>query len=148
MYKPSVIAIDFETNSLSYWSPDFKVLSIAAVWRDAEGHLRDRYAEGDEIETLLQKVATDGIPVVVHNLSFEYGVIKHQYPHIELDYIDTMRLAQVYDNGGDKADKLSGYSLAKCVQRILGRPDPKARFYEELHLKGVKRGEEGSQLTL
>ena len=150
MFKPSVISIDFETNSLSYWSPEFKVLSIAAVWRDAKGHLRDRYAEGDEIETLLQKIATDGIPVVVHNLSFEYGVIRHVYPHLyeNLQFIDTMRLAQVYDNGGDKADKLSGYSLAKCVQRILGRPDPKARFYEELHLKGVKRGEEGSQLTL
>lgn len=148
MYKPPVIAADFEANSLQYWSEDFEVHSLALAWRREDGSLGTRYLEPGSIEDQLERIQSQGIPLLVHNLGYEYGVIAYKYPGcVGLDFIDSMRLAQMYDNGGGESP-LRGFGLAKCVQRILGRPDPKERFYKELHLKGVKRGQEGENLAL
>jgi len=147
MFKPDAVAFDFETSGLDFWSPDFKVLSAAMAWRSEDGSLQSRFIGPEAIEAVLQRISDDGIPLVVHNLGFEYGVIKNIYPRVEnIQYIDTQRLAQVYDNGGARGDAFSGFGLAKCVQRILAMPDPKAPYYEWLRENGVRRGQEGANL--
>jgi len=148
MFKPSIIAMDFETTGLNYWSPDFKILSCALAWRAEDKSLRTRYLEGEDVLPALDKIASDGIPVVVHNIGFEYGVTAFHAPSIkDLITVDTMRLAQVFDNGGNEFDPDRGYGLAKCVKRILRRDNHKTKFYDWLRENaGIKKGQEGANL--
>ncbi len=116
--------------------------------------------------------------VVVHNYQFEYGVVKHCFPGLEhLITHDTMRLAQVADNGGSRMavqpevktyDELldsversdrnpavvshnAGLGLMACAKRWLPEHyhDHKAPYHTWLREhKGVKKGHEGAHLTL
>jgi hypothetical protein len=180
-YVPTLLALDYETAltdgtpSHEYYRDDFRAISLAVAWYGKDGTIRTAYYEGEEqIGGFLAR--SKGIPKVCHNLSFEYGVTKHRFPGYELDFVwDTARLAQVYDNGGNKfqtyerevpneyeglddiitAKFYSGFSLVNSAGRILPEyQDHKAKFYSLIRSrtgsdgKVVKAGTEGANLHL
>lgn len=171
--KPSIIAIDFETTGLDFWSPDFRALSCAFAWSSDDGRIKTRYLTGeDEIGRQLRIIEDAGIPLSCHNLSFELGVLIHRFPTFNraLLTVDTMRLVQVYDNGGKDVktpqamsleDELamlegdlktkSGLGLESAVTRLLPKPfhDHKQPYYKWLRDNaGVRKGQEGANLHL
>lgn len=171
--KPSIIAIDFETTGLDFWSPDFRALSCAFAWSSDDGRVKTRYLTGeDEIGRQLRIIEDAGIPLSCHNLSFELGVLIHRFPTFDrsLLAVDTMRLVQVFDNGGKDVktpqamsleDELamlegdlktkSGLGLESAVTRLLPKPfhDHKQPYYKWLRDNaGVKKGQEGANLHL
>ncbi len=125
MYKPSIISFDVETNSLEYWSQDFKVISAGFVWRGEQGQLKEYFStDWFEINDFIYRCIDEEIPLVCHNASFEVGVLQYNFRPIGDSAVkyDTMRLVQVFDNGGPDGI-LSGFSLDVANKRILGRED-------------------------
>jgi DNA polymerase I-like protein with 3'-5' exonuclease and polymerase domains len=150
MYKPPVIAFDFESNSLDYWSPDFRVYSCAFAWRDENGEVKTRVLTSPGgIKDQLRVIQEHEIPLVCHNAGFEYGVTKFVFPGYEdLIQFDTMRLSQVFDNGGSDDEDRGRFGLSKCVQRILQQDDHKAKYYQWLRDNlGIKAGQEKKNLS-
>lgn len=176
-FKPSIIALDYETAlldgtpSVEYYRPDFRVTSAAAVWRSEDGTTKSVYFEGEEaVSEFLAKVSRVNIPCVVHNFQFEYGVTKFRFPGCErVIQVDTMRLAQVADNGGKEAQRdfkprtyleeldeaegsyTTGLGLQAVASRWLGselqnHKEPAYRWLRET--AGVKAGQEGKHLHL
>lgn len=149
-----VVTFDYETvevlpdgrmaASTEFYRPMFRVLSCAFSELDVDGTIRSRFIQGeDRVGGALREYIAAGATLICHNFPFEYGVTKCRYPDIALpDVVDTMRLAQVYDNGGDKnafevvVDETAvvefgelpeikkvataGLGLVKCAFRILG----------------------------
>lgn len=144
------IAVDYETVELTAAGPvasteayrdNFRVSSCAFTYRE-DGRLVSWFVEGeDEVRAELEKLGN--APLIAHNLPFELLVSRCRFPDLKLNWVaDTMRLAQVYDNGGRDSDfdyvllpenilvpddkpKLkrvptSGLGLVKCAHRILG----------------------------
>lgn len=180
MFVPSVIAVDYETAlttgapSTEYYRGDFRAISCAFAWRGQDGGLRSLFLAGeDEIGAFLERIKASGARVVVHNFQFEYGVSLYRFPGFEECIThDTMRLAQVGDNGGklaayqpqvltydDMLDALegsgpkpqsTGLSLVSAASRWLPEEwrDHKAPYHAWLREHaGVKRGHEGQHLT-
>jgi len=172
------VAIDYETvrvledgttiASPDFWYPDFRVLSCA--FATEKGTI---YREGEEaVGEVLRYIADHKLPVVVHNLGFEWGVTMCRYPDVEINWLaDTMRLAQVYDLGGKedlfewitdpdevlgpedeptrKRYPLSGLSLVKCARRILGdAEDHKKEAHDWIYtnVPECKKGKAGQYL--
>lgn len=131
-YKPSVIVFDFEANGLEYWSPDFKVISAGFVWRSEDGFLKEAFGLGyKEILHFLSGIQSAGIPLVCHNAGFEYGVMSYHFPEYKnLLQFDTMRLVQVFDNGGPDG-RMSGFGLDVSNRRILNKEDSHKRAAHE-----------------
>ncbi len=145
----SPIVIDYETivtnpdgtteGSIEAWLPEFRVTSMAAT--DDKGSI---FIQGEEGCLVYLKTLGDR-PIIAHNIQFEMLVTECRFPGLKLNwYADTMRLAQVFDNGGkeekepdlfyelegesalveDEAPKPkwqsnTGLSLVKCAARIL-----------------------------
>lgn len=138
------IVLDFETSGLNYWEPDFQVTSCSLVWNDGTTEFimgQDRV--GGRLAELRDT------PIFVYNLAFEQGVCRCVYPNITPNFsVDIARLCQLFDSGGD--GPLQGFSLKKCVRRILGKDD---NYADEIHswlranIPGVKRGKEGAYLS-
>ncbi len=179
-YKPAVVAFDVETAytdgtpALEYYRPDFRVTSAAFAWRGEDGSIKTRYCEGElATKFILDRIAMDGTPAVVHNAQFEYGVVKYRFPGLEsVVQIDTMRLAQVADNGGKLAQRYApapktfeqqlddlegpeektttGLGLQACVSRWLPEEyhNHKEPAYKWLRENGVAAGKEGMNLQL
>lgn len=178
-YEPSVVALDFETAltdgtpSTEYYRPDFRVIGVAFAWRKADNTISTLVLEDyDTILAQLLRIPTNCL-VVVHNFQFEFAVLKHMFPGIKLNLVDTMRLAQVCDNGGkqmayqpkvetydellDAADGIpadsshrAGLGLVACVSRFLpvehhSHKEPYHKWLRE-HV-GVRKGHEGAHLT-
>lgn len=148
-----IVAFDVETGlinpdgtttaSTEAYHPDFRVLSAAFSWFDG-GETVSKFIQGeDTIAGFLRTEFIQQSKLLVHNLQFELMVCRCRYPNIKLNIaIDSMRLAQVYDNGGDKnafeviideeypleegelpsIKKIAtaGLGLVKCAYRILG----------------------------
>jgi hypothetical protein len=179
-FVPSVIAVDYETAltsgapSTEYYRGDFRAISCAFAWRGQNGELRSLYLEGEEeIGAFLERIRGIGSRVAVHNFQFEYGVSLYRFPGFEECIThDTMRLAQVADNGGklaayqpqvltydDMLDALegnapkpqtTGLSLVSAASRWLPEEwrDHKAPYHAWLRENaGVKKGHEGQHLT-
>lgn len=171
--QPSIVALDFETTGLDYYSPDFRALSCAFAWRADDGKIKTRYLVGeDEIGQQLRYIHDQGVHLVAHNSSFELGVLLHRFPTFDsaLLSVDTMRLVQVYDNGGKDVktqtvvsleDELAilqgelkvktGLSLESSVSRLLPKEyhNHKQPFYKWLRDNfPVKKGYEGDNLHL
>lgn len=179
MFTPAIVAIDYETSltdgtpSVDYFREDFRVVSAALAWRGTDGSIKSRCLEGeDEVLAQLERLKQDKVPVVVHNFQFEYGVTQARFPGYEqLVMVDTMRLAQVGDNGGKQAawqpkietyDSLldsidggvkstaTGLSLSAAVSRWLPEElhNHKAPYHAWLREHaGAKKGQEGQHLT-
>lgn len=175
-YKPSIIAFDFEsslldgTPSVEFYRDDFRAISAAAAWFTEAGAIKTRYMEGEaEIAPFLARCKAEGISLVAHNLAFEYGVTRFRFPgHEHLFTVDTARLVQVYDNGGDKYQRYerfappseteslddepevyySGFSLVNSAGRILpGYVNHKEKYHKLIRSRGGKKGSEGKQLN-
>lgn len=179
MFKPDVICFDYETAlldgtpSVEYYRPDFRVTTASFSWIRDNGTINNQFLVGESnIRPFLQHIADEGIPLVCHNMTFEYGVSLCRFPDINLNIkYDTMRLVQVADNGGkdmewtadmsidDELDALegkkvkreSGLKLVKCVSRWLpveyhNHKEPFHLYLREKH--GVKKGTEGANLNL
>jgi hypothetical protein len=170
--KPSIIAFDFETTGLDYWSPDFRVLSCAFAWQDGDGRIKTRYLVGEEeIGAQLKIIREAAITLVAHNAAFELGVCLYRYPNqLPIPIFDTMRLVQVYDNGGKdvksagpmsledelamltgESTQKSGLGLESAVTRLLPKDlhNHKQPYYQWLRDNaGVKKGKEGANLHL
>lgn len=168
--KPSIIAFDFETTGLDYWSPDFRVLSCAFAWQGDDGRIKTRYLTGEEeIGEQLAIIREQGIRLCAHNASFEFGVLRFRYgSDSTTDITDTMRLVQVYDNGGKDVksagpmsleDELAmltgelktktGLGLESAASRILPKEfhNHKLPYHQWLRDNlGVKKGQEGANL--
>ena len=179
-FVPEVIAVDYETAltsgvpSTEYYRDDFRAISAAFAWRGQGGEMRSLFLEGeDEIRVFLERIKASGARVVVHNFQFEHGVSLYRFPGFEACIThDTMRLAQVADNGGklaayqpqvltydDMLDALegggpkphsTGLALVAATSRWLPEEwrDHKAPFHTWLREHaGVKKGQEGQHLT-
>lgn len=178
MYKPPFIVLDYETvddsgPSTEFWREDFRVISMAASWIGRDGSVKSDFMRGEcAVEHFLRR--TCGIPLVAHNIQFELGVSLCRFPEVQLAWaIDTMRLVQVFDNGGDKFaietplsidDQLdalegahdddakpkgiAGLGLSKSVRRVLNERDHKERAYRWLrnNVAECKAGREGQFL--
>jgi DNA polymerase I-like protein with 3'-5' exonuclease and polymerase domains len=152
MFNPPIIAFDYESNGLDYWSPTFKVFSCAFAYRYAStGELKTRVVFGEEnIKEALESIARLEVPLICHNVGFEYGVTKFKFPgHENRIQIDTMRLAQVYDNGGTEDEDRGRFGLEKCVERILpdegNHKEPAYRYIRE-HFN-AKPGQERNYIS-
>lgn len=166
--KPQLIAYDVETTGLEFYREDFRVLSAAFSWFLPDGSVKSVFKQGEaEIASFLVRIQEAEIPLVVHNIQFEYGVTKCRFPWFNLDLLkyDTMRLAQVADNGGKKAqkqeltleDELTGFEKVRTglgLQAVTQRWLPsefhnhKEPYYQWLRENGVKKGKEGANLHL
>lgn len=176
------VAIDYETveklptgeliASLDFYKASFRVTSCAFAWYGDNGEIRTKYEVGEaKIRARLRDLSANNIPVIAHNQQFEYGVTLCRFPDIRLNWeADTMRLAQLYDNGGDKyapapldpdelwdededdkvqANPLHGLRLSACSKRILcENDDHKERAYAVLRGLGVQAGKEAASLHL
>jgi hypothetical protein len=181
-FKPEVVALDYETAlldgtpSVEYYRDDFRVTSAAVAWRAEDGTTKTRYLQGeDAVRRMLARLDAASIPVVVHNFCFEYGVTLYRFPGYErLIQLDTMRLAQVADNGGKEAQRYvkeivtyedqldaaefgdeesykTGLSLAAASSRFLPPEFQKHKDEAYTYLRaqpGVRAGKEGQHLNL
>lgn len=109
--------------------------------------------------------------LIAHNCQYEQLVSKCRFPELTLNFcIDSMRLAQIWDNGGDenhdveyiyseeldederpkvKRKPTTGLSLVACTKRILGATEShKEEAHSWLRAQGVKKGKEGANLHL
>jgi len=182
----SYLTIDFETveitpdgkrASTEAYRNNFRVDSLAATWRHPEAGLQSVFIEGEEAcRTWLKNNALDR-PLIAHNLQFELLVSRCRFPELPLNWaVDTMRLAQVYDNGGDemydieyvfeemaadpeaapeteppkvKRKPTTGLGLVPCSKRILGvGKSHKEEAYAWLRANGVRKGKEGAHLHM
>lgn len=150
--EPICLDIETELNghaSTEYYKPGFKVTSVAYTWRD-KGKLRSVfYDDPVMIRKSLLKLEKSQRPVIVHNLSFELGVITTLFPDLNINWqYDTMRMCFLRDGEGEwhKPSGVStllgtapptapkGLSLTKCAVRYLGHEGNahKAEAYEWL----------------
>lgn len=158
--------------SLEAWHPDFRIISMAMSWFDGEGKIFSDYVTGEKQIGARLRLLEPDTPLVAHNIQFEMSCAKCRFPDIRLNWcVDTMRLVQNYDNGGDeyevrpislddeleaiesgeeaKPESIAGLGLAKAAQRILGVENPKKPFYEWLraNVEGCRKGNEGTHLS-
>lgn len=171
--QPSIIFIDFETTGLNFWESDFRTISCAFTWTSDNGRTATRYLVGeDDIRDQLKIIQDAGIVLGAHNASYELGVLIHRFPSFDhtLLQIDTMRLVQVYDNGGKDVQTIqalsledelamlqgelkvkTGLSLESAASRLLPKDchNHKQPYYKWLRENaGVKKGTEGANLHL
>ncbi len=159
MFIPKLISIDFETleinddgstqGSLEAYKHNFRIDSIACTWRNASGDMVSYFCQGEakaiRVLKLLDRLQ---IPLVAHNIAYEMLVTACRAPDLKLNwYCCTMRLAQLWDGGGDKfavewvlpddyvdavavegeeqeepelkKELTGGLGLVKCLKRIL-----------------------------
>ncbi len=117
------IAIDYETEipgkggSVEYYRHDFRASSLALAYYFDGGYHTDFVQGHLEIRHVLECVKQH--PIIVHNLMFEYGVTRCCFPDTEVNWhADTMRMAQLADNGGKAAYAEVEESLESEIQRL------------------------------
>lgn len=103
MFIPELVVVDFETSSLSYYSPEFRVISMAMAYIDAQGNLSTKFSNvPEEMEEYIKFLSENKVPVAVYNAGFEIGIFNYYYPQYPVNVaVDVMRLVQVFDNGND-----------------------------------------------
>lgn len=147
-YLPQAIAFDFETclesgePTLDMYRKDARIKSAAFAWRGECGSIKTEITWGEEAtERFLERCIDAAVPLVCHNWQFELLCITCRYPNLKTPtyhICDTMRMAQMADNGGKQVvvdfqksfedilselkgfAPLSGLSLEACVSRFCG----------------------------
>ncbi len=123
-----IMAIDLETvngegkSDYRWWKPGFTIQSMALSWVQ-EGEITSWFScVPREIAEGIKRLHTKQTKLIVQNLAFEKGVLDTLYPEYPLNwYSDTMRLAQLWDNGGDWRDqKFNGDELDEDNSPLLG----------------------------
>jgi hypothetical protein len=111
MSSPPFVVFDVETGvdgrgSTEFYRHDFRVLSAAFSWLEDDGSIKSKFVVGeDAVRAELVKLIDECVPLVAHNVQFEIGVVKCRFPdlhHRITWHACTMRLVQVFDNGGDE----------------------------------------------
>lgn len=157
--------------SLDAYKPNFRISSMAATELGENGEMLSYYFVG-EAESLLFLKTLGNRPIICHNIQYDAMVVRCRFPDLKLNWaIDTMRLAQQFDNGGDDEDfeivteddsldgepgkkqwkPLAGFSLVKCLKRILkdNYIDHKKEAYDWIKANTkAKEGQEGKYLHL
>ncbi len=176
-----MIAVDIETScngqaEFRYWRKGFRIDSIACSWRTEAG-IQSWFSNTPEgIDGMLKRLSELQLPLVVHNLAFEYGVFSKLKPELSFNWAaDTMRLAQLDDNSGGnkferfeiktaddlmdelladedavKAPKKAGLGLEACASRYLTQEHQNHKSVAHTWLEenhGIKSGH-GSHLHL
>lgn len=165
------ISVDFETAlldgtpSVEFYRDDFRVVSASLAWRTTDGVVSQFFQGEDAVREALSTLPSNAT-VIVHNAQFEIGVWKARFPSIPIPTIvDTMRLVQVADNGGNEAtndeevffqgdDEVAeiktGLGLQASISRWLSPEfhNHKEPFYAYIRDLGIKSGHEGSNLHL
>ncbi len=177
-----IICLDYETIELQSdgstkasteaYRENFRVSSCAFAWNE-EDTVVSEYYEGEPAirDALIRLVGDKKVPVVCHNIPFEMMVTQCRFAGVDIDWRwDTMRLVQVWDNGGsefefeslpstdpllseeseEKRESISGLSLVKSLKRVF-RSDyesHKERAYEWIrqNVPDLKKGKEGAYL--
>ena len=144
----SIIALDYETNSLEWWSPTFKVKSMALAWRsESTQELKSAIYYEDEIAGALEELK--GHQILVYNAGFDIAICQHCYG-VKLEWVDVQRLRQLRS----RVDKHKGenYSLKQAVKLFIpGRANyedeikdwakenhPKEKWGSVIHLAPVE----------
>lgn len=177
MFKPEIIALDFETAILSgepsvdFHRNDFRAISAAFSWFSEDGSIKSQYCEGEPaIREMLLQIAEIDVPLVAHNAQFELGVLTTRFPDCKVRLeVDTMRLVQNRDNGtAHREDREwtfeerlaymqdewkpepTGLGLQVSAERHLpiGFHNHKEPFHQLIRERGGQRGREGSHLHL
>lgn len=118
-----------------WWCPGFRVLSLALAWRDGDTVRTWFTMDPTKISIAILRLSEQRRQLIVHNLAFEKGVLETLYPDCQFNwYADTMRMAQLHDNGGDWRDLVFnddvldedaspdlGCSLEAAASRVLQR---------------------------
>ncbi len=160
MLAPMVV--DIETVNAAgvadyrWWASGFRILSIAMAWRDGLDVRTWFTADPIKIDIAVKRLSEQRRQLIVHNLAFEKGVFETLYPELQFNwYADTMRMAQLHDNGGDWRDLVFnedvldedaspdlGLSLEAAASRVLERDlhHHKAERDEYLRALGVRSG--------
>ncbi len=180
-YKPPFVVWDVETEenghgSTEFYREAFRVTSAAFSWIAEDGSIKSEFVLGEgAVLAKLERIVIGDIPVVAHNAQFEMGCLLCRFPRLEgLRWLaDTMRLVQVYDNGGDplafeyvetlddlvdaiemgdeerKVVFLAGLGLVKSCMRILKLPDHKKEAHEWIraNVPECRNGKEGGYLN-
>lgn len=164
--SPKFVVFDFETSlldgtpSVSFYRPDFRVITCGFAWRSDTGEIKTKVTEGEaDTFKILKKMYDSGIIGVIHNYSFEYGVLLNRFPLVQdLKCIDTMRLAQMMDNGSPMSyensyeeewaeaegfKRSNGLGLEACASRFLpnefyGHKQP---YLDLIVSRGGKKGD-------
>ncbi len=135
-YIPKVVFFDYETAlldgtpSTEAYRDDFRVVSTAFAWRNEQNEITTKYCVG-EAETLgmLKRCKRDNIPLVAHCLQFEWTVTKCRFPGYEdLVQFCTMRLIQMFDNGGKFQEEYTpeSMSLEDHLEYLEGNYNPRS----------------------
>lgn len=174
-----IIAFDFETIELTdsgpvasteAYRPNFRIDSMALAFPDRPSE----FIRGeDKIRGRLEALINEGMGFISHNAQYEYLCCICRFPGLQLNWhADTMRLAQLFDNGGSddafeyiideenvladgdmptvKRKPISGLGLVVCTKRILGvESSHKGEAYGWLHEHHPQsKGKEGRFLHL
>jgi DNA polymerase I-like protein with 3'-5' exonuclease and polymerase domains len=116
-----VVAIDFEGTGLDYWSPNYRVVSLATVhYEHGDMPVSWFSNQPEQIREKLLQLSQNGDLIIAHNIAYEYGVVITQFPDIQLNwYADTMRLCQMRGGWGKTIEKQLRFGLEACVTRLL-----------------------------
>lgn len=161
MYIPSVMTLDFETAltdgtpTVEMYRKEARVITASFAYRNSKGEISTKYKIGEEnIETMLRKCKQLNIPIVVHNYQFEFLCLVTRFKGLEdILKVDTMRLVQMYDNGGRGQEEYypammniedhlaylegkyvpkSGLGLGSSISRILPKEENYKKQYKDL----------------
>ncbi len=125
-----LVVVDYETKSsvgasFETFRHDFSVFSLSCAWYVGKEIKTFFTAAPMNIRMTLSELARRNIKIVAHNLPYEMSVTSVCYPDINLNwYVDTMRLCQTRDAGGDEF-AIPELSLEQTIAKELGELDEK-----------------------
>lgn len=142
----SIVALDFETNSLEWYYPTFHVTHLSVAYSSGRCVVLDNEVE---IINALHAIAYDTTidKVLVYNLGFDGSVVRYWYTELfallEPKLIDVMRLRQHMEP--DEAESWGLKAAAKkflkvdaweaeVQQQVAERGGVASKFREHLHL--------------
>ena len=125
-----IVAIDIETSCMGraefrYYRKGFQIDSMALSWRGKDNSIQSWFTNTPSgVDSMIKRLSELGTPLVCHNLAFEMGVFMALYPDLTFNWAgDTMRLAQLRDNGGDWRDTFK--TADDIMDEMLGEGDDK-----------------------
>jgi hypothetical protein len=110
--------------STEAYRENFSVDSCAFSWFEGES-IKSEFIKGEAaVHAVLKRLAAASTKMVAYNIQFEILVTKCRFPDVQLNwYADTMRLVQVYDNGGDKFAFTKVETLDDILDQLERRRD-------------------------
>jgi hypothetical protein len=124
-----LVAWDYETSGLTPYAEGFQIVSVAFMWRNANGVFEYEFVKGHEQSLdAVERYVNDGAELLVYNVGFEQAVTQYFRPELVKRWkikADVMRLVQQYGSTGDygaQRVQFQGFGLKAAATRILGEP--------------------------